>query len=89
MQQAMQEKSRIVHTGFIAQDVEKAAQTIGYHFSGIDKPKNDQQSFYGLRYSEFVAPLVKAVQELSTENDSLKATNDRLQVRLDLQPGFG
>jgi len=83
MQQARQEKSRIVHTGFIAQDVEKAAESRGYHFSGIDKPKNDQQSFYGLRYSEFVAPLVKAAQELSAENDSLKATNDRLEARLD------
>jgi hypothetical protein len=83
MQQAKLEKSRILHTGFIAQDVEKAAESLGYQFSGIDHPKNDQQSFYGLRYSEFVAPLVKAVQELSAENDSLKATNDRLEARLD------
>jgi hypothetical protein len=83
IRQAMQEKSRIVHTGFIAQEVEKAAQSLGYTFSGVDKPKDDQQSFYGLRYSDFVAPLVKAVQELSAENDSLKAINDRLKARLD------
>jgi hypothetical protein len=83
IQQAMQEKSRIVHTGFIAQDVEKAAQSLGYTFSGVDKPKDDQQSFYGLRYSDFVVPLVKSVQELSAENDSLKAINDRLEARLD------
>jgi len=84
MQKAMEEKSRIVYTGFIAQDVEKAARSIGYPFSGVDKPKDDQQSFYGLRYSEFVVPLVKATQELDAKNDSLKASNARLSSRLDL-----
>jgi len=86
MKQALQEKSKIVYTGFIAQDVEKAAQSLNYNFSGIDKPKDDQQSFYGLRYSDFVVPLVKAVQELSkqserilAENDSLKTTNQSQQ----------
>ena len=76
-QQAMQEKSQIVYTGFVAQDVEKAAQSVGYNFSGVDKPKDDQ-SFYGLRYSDFVVPLVKAAQELSRQNDSLKSTVDSL-----------
>jgi trimeric autotransporter adhesin len=80
---AMQENSRIVHTGFIAQDVEKAAQSLNYAFSGVDKPKDDQQSFYGLRYSDFVAPLVKALQELSTQNDSLKTANAQLIAELD------
>ena len=76
-QQAMKEKSQIVYTGFVAQDVEKAAQSVGYNFSGVDKPKDDQ-SFYGLRYSDFVVPLVKAAQELSRQNDSLKSAVDSL-----------
>ena len=37
---------------------------MGYDFSGVDAPKNDKD-IYGLRYSEFVVPLVKAVQELN------------------------
>ncbi len=49
-------------TGFIAQDVEKTAQQLGFEFSGIDKPENGED-YYGLRYSQFVVPLVKAVQE--------------------------
>jgi hypothetical protein len=49
-------------TGFIAQEVEKAAQALGYEFSGVDAPA-DKDGLYGLRYSEFVVPLVKAVQE--------------------------
>ncbi|HEV3325700.1 MAG TPA: T9SS type A sorting domain-containing protein [Puia sp.] len=83
MKQAMKEKSAVVYTGFIAQDVDKAARSIGYDFSGVDKPKDDQQSFYGLRYSDFVVPLVKAVQELSAENDSLQQANAQLSQRVD------
>ena len=55
-------QEEMVQTGFIAQEVEQAAQQTGYHFSGIDKPKNEND-LYGLRYAEFVVPLVKAVQE--------------------------
>jgi hypothetical protein len=56
-------KSRIQYTGFIAQEVERAAAELGFDFSGVDKPKNERD-LYGLRYAEFVVPLVKAVQEL-------------------------
>jgi len=61
-----------VHTGFVAQDVEKAAQSIGYDFSGVDAAENEN-SLYGLRYSEFIMPLIKAVQELSAENKAKDA----------------
>jgi hypothetical protein len=55
-------KQKQVQTGFVAQDVEKIAKSIGYDFSGVDV---DEMGIYGLRYAEFVVPLVKAVQELS------------------------
>lgn len=58
-----------IRSGFIAQDVEKAANEIGYNFSGIVKP--EQGNVYALRYAEFVVPLVQAVKELSFQNDSL------------------
>jgi hypothetical protein len=51
-----------IQVGFIAQDVEKTAEDLGYQFSGVDKPDNDKD-LYGIRYSSFVVPLVKAVQE--------------------------
>lgn len=76
-------------TGFIAQEVEQAANQIGYNFSGVDKPKNDK-GIYGLRYAEFVVPLVKAVQEQQQMIDSLKAEavnqnaiNKSLQQQID------
>jgi len=62
------EKEQIVYTGFIAQDVETVAKSINYKFSGIDVPKNDRD-LYGLRYADFVAPLVKAVQELNKKSE--------------------
>ncbi|HYK44950.1 MAG TPA: tail fiber domain-containing protein [Parafilimonas sp.] len=65
------QKEKIIYSGFVAQEVEKAAKEIGYDFSGVDAAKNDKD-LYGLRYAEFVVPLVKAVQELSDQNDQLK-----------------
>jgi hypothetical protein len=83
MKQAMREKAAVTHTGFVAQDVEKAAESLNYVFSGVDKPKNADQSFYGLRYEDFVPPLVKAVQELSAGSDKKDSIINALQVRFD------
>ncbi len=79
---AIDEAASIIHDGFVAQDVEAAAQKLGFEFSGVDKPKS-QEGLYGLRYDNFVVPLVKAVQELSKQNDSLKAQNENLQTRIE------
>jgi len=71
------EKESIRYSGFIAQDVEKAAIEVGYDFSGIDKPKNETD-YYGLRYAEFVVPIVKAVQEQQQQIDNLQKQVDEL-----------
>lgn len=54
--------SAIRRSGFIAQEVEKAATVSGYNFSGIIKPQTEQEH-YSLSYESFVVPLVKAMQE--------------------------
>ncbi len=69
------------YSGFIAQEVEESALKLGYDFSGVDAPKNDQD-YYGLRYATFTVPLVKAVQELSKENDELNMMNEDLAVEI-------
>lgn len=63
---------KIAFSGFLAQEVEAAAHKIGYEFSGVDAPQNEN-SLYGLRYAEFVVPLVKAVQELNAINEHLQS----------------
>jgi hypothetical protein len=74
-------KEQIIYNGFVAQDVEKAAKDAAYVFSGVDAPKNDND-VYGLRYADFVVPLVKAVQELSAENEELKSRLAKIEEML-------
>lgn len=69
--EGMYDIEKIQWTGFIAQDVEAAAKKINYDFSGVDY----SGEIMGLRYSEFVVPLVKAVQELSERNEKLETVN--------------
>tara|TARA_B110000908_G_C10246905_1_gene449373 strand:+ start:1042 stop:2742 length:1701 start_codon:yes stop_codon:yes gene_type:complete len=71
------EKSEIIQTGFIAQEVEAAAKELGYDFSGVDTPKNSEDH-YGLRYAEFVVPLVKAIQEQQSAIEEIKNMNNLL-----------
>lgn len=71
----------ILQTGFLGQDVEHAAMEIGYAFSGVDKPKTEAD-YYGLRYAEFVVPLVKAVQEQQQMIDELKEEVRKLQLTI-------
>src|SRR6266498_4749931 len=76
---ARQAKQKIVYTGLIAQDVEKAAKDLNYDFSGVDAAKSDKD-LYGLRYNDFIMPLVKAVQEISKENEELKSRIEKLEA---------
>jgi trimeric autotransporter adhesin len=71
-------KEQTIFTGFIAQEVEQAAKTIGYDFSGVDKPENEN-GMYGLRYAGFVVPLVKAMQEQQAMMEAMKKRIDALE----------
>src|SRR6266487_6538971 len=82
MKKAEDEASKIVYNGFIAQEVEAAAKKLNYEFSGVDKPQS-KDGLYGLRYADFVVPLVKAVQELSKMNDDLKSEIRNLKSEID------
>ncbi len=84
MEEAIKAKENISYSGFIAQEVEATAKKLNYNFSGVYKPANDKD-VYGLSYSDFVVPLVKAVQELSGKMEVLekKATRvDELEDRI-------
>lgn len=71
----------IIQTGFIAQEVEKAAKELGYDFSGIDSPKNEKD-FYGIRYAEFVVPLTKAIQEQQQLIELLQKELETLKIKV-------
>ncbi len=72
----------IRQSGFIAQEVEIAAKEVGYNFNGIHVPENGSDN-YSLAYGQFVVPLVKAVQELSTQNEEQKKANEALKKELE------
>jgi hypothetical protein len=72
------DQEKIRYSGFLAQDVEKAAKEVGYDFSGVDKPKNENDT-YGLRYGEFVVPMIKAMQEQQEQIEDLKKQIEELK----------
>ena len=74
--------SEIVYTGFLAQEVENAAENINFNFSGVKKPKS-QFDTYGLSYAEFTIPLVKAVQEQQLEIQALQNTVNTLLEQIE------
>lgn len=60
------------HYGLIAQDVASAAAALGVDFGGHVRAEPDNpESLEALRYDQFIAPLVKAVQELAARLDTL------------------
>ncbi len=70
---------KINFTGLIAQEVDRAAKKLGYDFSGIDKTG----PIMGLRYNDFIVPVIKSLQELSAENEMLKKNNASMQQQID------
>lgn len=62
------------HFGLLAQDVKQKVGNVD--FGGwILTDTTDAQSAQGLRYDEFISPLIKAIQELKAEFDAYKATH--------------
>lgn len=74
--------------GFIAQEVREVfPELVG---KSMDQTVTDDDGgthlvtdVLAVRYTNIIAPLVKAVQELKTENDALKAQSDALKAQSD------
>ena len=81
-QTSIAEKESILYSGFSAQQVEKAANAIGYDFSGVNAPKNADKGHYSLSYAEFVVPLVKGMQEQQEIIESQQKTIDELKTEM-------
>nr|MBP6680062.1 tail fiber domain-containing protein [Saprospiraceae bacterium] len=77
------ETEQIRFIGFLAQDVEKAAQESGFNFPGIDIPRNSHE-VYALRYTDFIMPMVKAMQEMHTTTIQLQSEVKSQQLLVDV-----
>ena len=71
------DKEKIKQSGFLAQEVEQAAQKSGYDFSGVCAPKGDVK-YYSMAYAEFVVPLVKGMQE---QQEMIKEQQAMIEVQ--------
>ncbi len=74
-------KADVRQTGFVAQEVEAIIKKGNYSFNGVKAPQNDNDH-YSIRYAEFVVPLVKAVQELTTQLNEQKLEITALKQKL-------
>jgi hypothetical protein len=64
--------------GLIAQDVEVVFPQV-IDKSKINENKGDEIEYLGVRYTEMIPVLVKAIQELKAENDALKTRIETLE----------
>ena len=68
------------HHGFISQEIRETYPAFTDDFAAwVLADKNDPNSSQFLRYTEFIAPLVKAVQELSAQVVSLEAQIEEMK----------
>jgi hypothetical protein len=70
-------------TGLLAQDVETAARSMQYSFSGLQTPQ-DKNGLYGLSYESMVVPLIRSTQQLNVENEKLVKEAAELSEQLKL-----
>ncbi len=63
------DKAKTRYDGFIAQDIEQVIKDLNVPFSGL---KKSDDGMYSLAYSDFVMPLVNAVNELNKQNKILE-----------------
>ena len=68
--------------GLIAQDVEQALKELGVNFSGLITD-DDKDKTLNLSYSDFVLPLINAVQELYKRNQVLESTVNELKAKIE------
>lgn len=64
-------KETIEHYGFLAQEVQAAAQALSGSFAGVNY--NEHEDIYGLAPIELLAPIVKALQQINTDLDLIEA----------------
>jgi hypothetical protein len=80
---SISKKEAVNMTGFIAQEVEKAAKESGYNFDGVIAPQNEKDH-YRIAYEEFVVPLVKGMQEqqaiIEKQNKRIEELEKKMMV---------
>ena len=77
------------HYGLIAQDIETVLSDIkkdasmfaGFCKDDVSEKKDGSEYRYGLRYHEFISPMIQAIKDLKEEVDTLKAKVTALESK--------
>ena len=73
------------HFGFSAQGVKALADKHGTDFGGYIAPTSEGD-LHGLRYDEFISPMVKAMQEMSAKMEAMEKRIAELESRVSTAP---
>lgn len=74
------------HQGFIAQEVKTVLDEMGIDFAGYQDHKiNDGEDVLSLGYTEFIAPIVKAIQEQQQMIEMLEQKINKLQQKINAE----
>jgi trimeric autotransporter adhesin len=76
------EADNIIHTGFLAQELEALLSEQGYATGMVHKPATARDN-YSIAYDELIAPLVKALQEQQHIIRSLQKESTELKRRIE------
>jgi hypothetical protein len=68
-----------VEMGIIAQELLVVLKKHGLRKSGMVSQLKDSEQYMSVRYNDLLAPMIKALQELSQENDMMKSENEILK----------
>ncbi|MBF7093297.1 tail fiber domain-containing protein [Flavobacterium sp. ALJ2] len=69
--------------GVIAQELQQTLQTVNYNDAGLVQEDGSEDKMLSVRYTDLIAPMIKAMQELSEENKELKVKNDLMLKRIE------
>jgi len=71
------DESKKLEYGFIAQEIEEVLNNAGASNNGIIS--KDDKGMYGVRYNDLMSPMVKAIQELNSNNEKQQQVNEKQQ----------
>ncbi|MFS0643660.1 tail fiber domain-containing protein [Siminovitchia sp. 179-K 8D1 HS] len=73
-------KGKRFHHGLIAQEVKQYIDSLGIDFGGFqDHQVNGGEDLYTIGYEELIAPMIKAIQELSSNLEKVKSELESLK----------
>lgn len=76
-------ESKTKEWGVIAQELQQTLQAVDYKDAGLVQEDGSADKMLSVRYTDLIAPMIKAMQELSAENKELKIKNNQIEKKIE------